>query len=105
MQTSRCLHLAPLNSALPPRCCASGPARPRAGATDSRSPHGQLQVCRVAELARSVSGKSSILIDNKSNADCTVVSVDGTSRTKLMAAVTTAFRDLGVDVKQASRVS
>ena len=103
MQAGRCMHLVPLNSALPPRCTPGCPARPRAGSADSRCSHGQLQVCSVAQLARSISGKSSIMIDNKSNDECTVVSVEGTSRANLMAAVTTAFRDLGIDVKQASQ--
>ena len=66
-----------------------------------RAHRGQLAACAAAaQLARSVSGRSAISIDNKASEECTVVSVEGSSRQNLIGAVTTAFRDLGIDIRQ-----
>lgn len=65
-----------------------------------RREQAQLQICHTAQLARSVSGRSFISIDNKASSDCTVVAVEGSSRENLIGPVTTAFKDLGIDVEK-----
>ena len=107
----RCSHLAhgcPLS--VPARLVAAQAAQQQCGGTPqprslrgkrhSRPQRGRLQLCRTAQLARSVSGRSFVSIDNKADPECTVISVEGSSRQNLIGAVATAFRDLDIDIRQ-----